>query len=159
VTNGEQLVYGGLGPPMEVTHPLRVDLWHEITTRTNLVYYDWEIAGLRCEQWVYIAQYARFVSKKAQIPFVSPSQVWFKAVEPRLGSCLTEVLRESDSRFSFVRQSDIGLTGVELQTLADWFESPDFPIGLNTFHGPTPGEDGVTPQTPPGALAPTPPGK
>ena len=159
VTNDEQFVYGGLGPPMEADHPLRTDLWHEIMARTNLVYYDWEIAGLRCEQWVYIAQYARFVSKKTQIPFKSNSQVWFKAVEPRLGSCLTEILRESDSRFSFVRQSSVGFTGVELQTLADWLESPDFPIGLNTFRGPPPAEDGITPQTPPEAPAPTPPAK
>ena len=151
-TNGNEFVHAGLGPPTTADVPLPADLLPELLGRTNLVCYDWEITGLRCEQWLYMGQYFRFVSKMPQLPFESASLAWLKAIEPKLGNSLTEITRTGSSQLSLVRQSGIGLTGIELHLLADWLESPRFPIGLNTLLAPPP--DAL--EQPPAAATPPP---
>jgi hypothetical protein len=131
-TGGEDFAFAGLGPWSAAETRLPSDILHELLGRTNLVYYGWETTGLRSEQWIYIAQYFRFVSIKAQLPPDGICLAWIRAIEPKLGNTLTEVVRTGPGRLSFVRQSSLGLTGVELQLLTDWLESPQFPIGLNT---------------------------
>ena len=106
---------------------------------TNLVAYDWELTGPRLEQWLYVGQLLRFALYKAQIPPKSASFAWLSALETRLGNCGTVVTRTGPDQLSFLRNSGIGLNSAELDLLADWLESPQFPRGLHTFLGkPTP---------------------
>ncbi len=125
--------YAGTLPAPGPAPPLPPRLFEEAFARTNLVYYDWERTGPRMETWLYISQLARLVSRKAQLPTQSASVAWYKAVTPRLADSVTSVTRTKPDQFVFVRKSTLGFTGVEMQFLADWLESPQFPRGLHTF--------------------------
>ncbi len=131
----QNFVFGGGMPgtqasPMSLK-PLQADL-----SVTNLVYRDWETTGLRTGQWIYMGQFARFVLHRAQLPVNSPGLLWLKAIPPKLGDSMTDITRTGPNQLSFTRTSSIGLTGVELNLLADWLESPQFPCGLHTFDAP-----------------------
>jgi hypothetical protein len=60
------------------------------------------------------------------------------ALSPHLGNSTTEVHLASPTQLSFVRTSTVGFTGFELEFVADWLESPDFPRGLHTLNAPAP---------------------
>ncbi len=130
-TNGHEYVFGG-GFPDSVMYSIPAQRL-DVLNQTNLVLYGWELTGDRTAQWLYMGQFARFVSLRPQLPFESPSVLWLKAAGPKLGETVTRITYPEADQLSFVRRSTIGLTGIELQLLADWFESPDFPVGLNTF--------------------------
>jgi hypothetical protein len=135
---GGGFAYGGLGPESSLTNAPPESLIQEITAHTNLFYYDWEITGSRVEAAIYNSQALRLIAQKAQIPANSVSMVWLKTVSSKLGNCGTEITATDPTRLSFVRKSGFGLTGTELQLLADWLESPSFPRGLYTFVAPSP---------------------
>ncbi|MFO1477017.1 MAG: hypothetical protein U1F98_10250 [Verrucomicrobiota bacterium] len=130
-TNGNY-IFGGLLPHFP-GEELPLATLKELLSQTNLVYHGWESTSVRCEQWIYIAQFMRFVSKHAQIPDKSVSMEWLKAVAPKLGTSVTQVALSAPDQLSFNRKSNIGLTAIELQFLADWLESPRFPVGLNSL--------------------------
>jgi hypothetical protein len=60
---------------------------------------------------------------------------WLLALETRLGNCVTIVTRTGPAQLTLRRGSSLGFTAAELDWLADWLESPQFPRGLNTFLG------------------------
>ncbi len=105
-------------------------LFDRISAPTNLVYYDWELTGSRIEPCLYLGQAARVVSHHVQLPLESASLEWLRAIEPRLGPCTTTITATGPNQLSFFRKSTVGFTGAELQLLADWLESPQFPSGL-----------------------------
>lgn len=125
-------IFAGFQPEQNVI-PLSNESLGSLLAKTNLVCHQWEITGLRAEHWLYIGQFIRLVSGRAQLPFQSQSLLWLKAVAPKLGTTITDITRLSARRVSFVRRSNIGLSAVELQLLADWLESPEFPRGLHTL--------------------------
>jgi len=133
--SNRNFVVGGGGPNPGADPSSLVSL-PGVLNRTNLVYHDWEITGVRVEQWVYMGQFARLVSHKAQLPSGSPGAPWLKAIAPKLGVSVTEITRTGANRLSFTRKSSVGFTGIELNLLADWLESPQFPYGLHTFTAP-----------------------
>ena len=51
----------------------------------------------------------------------------------------THVTETAPDQLSFTRRSSIGFTAVELNLLADWLESPQFPVGLHTLLAPPDG--------------------
>jgi hypothetical protein len=71
------------------------------------------------------------------LPAEGAAMPWLVTNVQRFGSCVTTITRNDPARFSFVRRSSVGFTAIELHLLADWLESPDFPVGLNTFRGQT----------------------
>ena len=102
-------------------------------SRTNTVYYDWEITSPRIESWFYLGQTLRITLHKAQLP-ASPALDWLQANTNTLGNCVTAAAQSGPDQISFIRgSSGVGLTAFELHLLADWLASPDFPAGLNTF--------------------------
>jgi hypothetical protein len=107
---------------------------------TNLVYYDWETSSNRIEQWMFMGQFIRWVCNRAQVE--DPvSLLWLMAPKPAVGPSTTEVILSSPSRLSFRRESTLGLTGIELNVLIDWINSPRFPVGIySVLAGPAPGE-------------------
>ncbi len=128
---GGDFVLGGLlhqGPGTNSLAPLM--LFQEITRRTNLVAYDWELTGPRLDTWLHIGQLIRLISFRDRLRPESASAKWFKEAAPRLGNCATAVTRTAPDELSFVRRSAIGFTSIELHLLADWLESPNFPHGF-----------------------------
>jgi hypothetical protein len=117
------------------TNPPPAELFQAIAGRTNVVMYDWELTGPRIEQWLYFGQFLRYVLHKAQIPAKSASFAWLTVMSHRLGNSGTTLTRTGPNRLTFGRTSGIGLTSAEMDWLADWLESPQFPRGLNTFVG------------------------
>ena len=62
--------------------------------------------------------------------------MWLKHVEPILGGSATVVTQTGAEQLTFTRNSTVGFTALELHLLADWLESPQFPLGLHTFIAP-----------------------
>jgi len=129
--NGRAYMYAGTFPMGDV-YPIAASTL-DVLNPTNLLYYDWEMTSVRAEQWLYIGQFARLVTQKAQLPLDSTSVCWLKAAAPKLRNSLTLGTITGPSQLSFVRKSTLGLTGVELQLLCDWLESPAFPRGFHTM--------------------------
>jgi hypothetical protein len=114
------------------------ELLDALVSRTNLLCYDWEITQHRLDHALYITQLARFLAHKAQLSKDSQSLLWLKAVGPKLGNCITLLSEVDPTHLSFVRRSSFGCNSFEFSLLSDWFESPQFPIGLHTFTAPAP---------------------
>jgi hypothetical protein len=135
------VVFGGLLPDTTpgtntqdnlYQRPSRSRLFDQMSAPTNLVYYDWELAGTRIEPCLYLGQVSRVVSRHPELPLESASLKWLRAIEPRLGDCTTMITCAGTNQLSFVRKSTVGFTGAELQLLAEWLESPQFPRGLHS---------------------------
>src|SRR5262249_34991515 len=99
----------------------------QVTSRTNLVYYDWEITQGRLAQWSVMAQTVAVATGNPQLRTNSASQLWLLKVAPHLGNTVTEVVADSSAQWSFVRRSHLGLTGFEINGLTRWLESTNFP--------------------------------
>ncbi|MGA9777570.1 MAG: hypothetical protein ACLPRE_15665 [Limisphaerales bacterium] len=138
ITNDHQnFVYAG-GFPNPSAYPISGQWLEESLGGTNLVYYDSEETGTRVGQWIYMGQFARYVSQHAQLSAQSPAVLWLKAISPKLSYTVTHVTETAPDQLSFTRRSSIGFTAVELNLLADWLESPQFPVGLHTLLAPPP---------------------
>ena len=133
--SGGDFVFGGLLPNPATNRPAPAELFRVVLGTTNLVAYDCELTGERLDEWLDFGQLFRFALHLAQIPPPSASFAWLRALEPKLGSSVTAVRRTGLAQLSFTRNSTLGLTAAELDWLADWLESPQFPHGLNTFLG------------------------
>jgi disulfide bond formation protein DsbB len=147
-------ISGGLFPVGGTNTPLPPEMLLELSTRTNLALYDWEITGLRIAQWLYLGQSLRLVFQKSQFPAQSAGLAWLKAVGPKLGPSGTEVTLTGSSQLSAKRKSSVGFTAVELHLLVDWLESPSFPRGLYSLTAPPAGAGQMPEGAPPAAPAP-----
>lgn len=133
-----EFIMGSVGASPFTNRPAPTSLFEQFISRTNVVAYDWEVTGARIEPDLYTIQLLRLLFQKAQIPTDSTSMAWLQALETRLSNCATVAALTRSDTLSFVRRSSLGFTAVELQFLADWLESPDFPRGLTTFVAPAP---------------------
>lgn len=135
-----QFVFGGfLFSSSSTNPPMPPELLSGLMMITNLVLYDREIPDIRLQQWLYMGQFLRLVSNKQQMPPDSTGLLWLRALKGKIPSdCVTEVTQVAPDRLALERRSSIGFTGFELQLLADWLESPNFPFGLHTFSAPPP---------------------
>lgn len=131
-SGGNSFVLGGIQPLAGTNVPLPADLI-QILAQTNLVAYDWDITGMRVEQWVYLSQVCRLLTQRAQIPGYSASWSWLRKQAPLLGNCAATITRTGPSQLGFRRRSTVGFSAVELILLADWLESPRFPDGFYTL--------------------------
>jgi hypothetical protein len=128
---GSDYVLGGLVRQGPGKNPLAPPaLFHEVTRRTNLVAYDWELTGPRLDAWLHTSQQFRMLLFRDQLLPDSAAVKAFLGAAPRLGNCVTAVTLTAPDQLSFVRRSAIGFTSVELNLLADWLESPQFPRGF-----------------------------
>ena len=99
----------------------------------NLVAYDWEVTGPRSEQLHYIGQFFRMVSFREQMGPELASRSWLKVASLGLGNSGTTLTLTAPNQLTLIRKSAIGLSAIELHLLADWLESPWFPLGLHSF--------------------------
>ena len=136
-TNGNWVV-GTLVPLLKNGRVVPPELTSAVSDRTNLVSYQWELTGVKVEQLTYVSQLIRLISQRAQIPPNSASFQWLKSAEPKLGNCVTIATSEDPKHVTVIRRSSAGFSAVELHTLADWLESPHFPVGLHSGLEPRP---------------------
>lgn len=109
------------------TNAAPAELFAQVTSRTNLLYYDWEITQPRLIQ---LWDLNPVVSITSTIPPLSTNMTagrWLLEIAPKLGNTTTEVTVGDARELNLVRKSHIGLNGVELMALATWLESPRFP--------------------------------
>jgi hypothetical protein len=138
-TSGEGFAVMGVGSkPTGDGTPAPPELFAQLITRPNLVYYDWELTQAKLAHWVYLGQTARLAFVLPQMPSDCAAFAFLLAVAPKLGNTGTEIIQDGPDRLSFVRNSQSGFTGVELHLLADWLESPAFPRGLHSLLAPKP---------------------
>jgi hypothetical protein len=132
-------VVAGLMPTESKQAPPPPELFAEITGRTNLVYYDWEITGARLEDWRMTGTFYRMVAGYQSPPASSLAQRWLNdpAVTGLLGNTVTEVTRVSPTELRVVRASAAGFTGLELFNLAQWLDDPAFPRRSEPARSPT----------------------
>jgi hypothetical protein len=138
---------GGIFPKLEYKDPLPADLVGEVTSRTNLVCYDWEITGARVIQWRALSQLALIMADKPITTTDTPAQKWIDAVKKKLGNCGTVATLTAPDELTVLRNSTIGLTGVELTALAYWLDAPGFPLDA-TYYDETKALTGSTGKAP-----------
>jgi len=127
-TNGiGDYITGGLFPAMPGSNPPPVELLSQLSARTNLVYYDWEITQGRLAQWHVMSQTMSVIATRPQLATNSNSLQWELKVAPSLGNTITEIVADSPTQWSLTRKSHLGLTGCEIVALTRWLESKDFP--------------------------------
>jgi hypothetical protein len=121
------------------TNAVPAELIAQVDHRTNLVYYDWELTGPRLQQWRMLSELLPLFPKmsarshgpanktaSANKPTTSKRNAlivqerWFTAVAPLLGNTATEITRTGPNELTFVRKSQLGLTGLELVLLGHW---------------------------------------
>ncbi len=124
----------GIFPAAPSNQPLPPELLAQLTSRTNLVYYDWEITGDRLRQWRQLDLVLSMLTpdKLPQLPGLTAGPKWLAALSPLdektlLGNSVTEIFATTPQDFTLRRTSHLGLTGFELVALVKWLESPGFP--------------------------------
>jgi hypothetical protein len=132
-TNSEpNFLIAGWGTSNSTNMPPPEWLFAELEGRRNLVFYDREMTGGRMAAWFYLAQGLRVMLWKAQLPFDSPSIEWLASPGKMFGPAVTRVTKSGPNQLVLERYSSVGLNSFEMQFLADWLESPSFPLGLHT---------------------------
>jgi len=128
---GTSFVYGGLFPAVPRTEPVPGELLAQFAPRTNVIFYDWEITQARLNQWRMMVQLFAVIARKPQFTTNTAALPWLMGVEKHLGNSVTEITVSSPREWTVTRKSHLGLTAVELVTLARWLESVEFPrLGL-----------------------------
>ncbi len=147
---GARFLFAGLAPDRLTNRPAPAGLFQYLQNNPKLVAYDWESTRPCMEGWTQMGQLARHMLCRARMTYTA-GLAWLTALSPKLGNSITSVELSGPARLSLVRTSTVGFTGAELQLLADWLESPNFPRGLHTLDAPAP------PPPNPGTNAPAPP--
>lgn len=125
---GDFLVAGIFPLESDVKTPAPPELFEQVESRTNLVYYDWEITAIRTAQWQNTFQVFSMLTSEMRYNTKAPGQQWLTEVSPHLGNSVTEIGVSSPRELTFVRSSHIGLTSVELVNLMEWVDEKRFPL-------------------------------
>lgn len=127
--DGQQdFLVAGMFPPIPGTNPPPPELLSQINGRKNLVYYDWEITQERLVHARPLNQLLDIVNRRQFPRTNAPGQKWLRVVGPLLGNTVTEITSSAPKELSLVRNSHIGFTGAELESLARWLDAPGFPL-------------------------------
>lgn len=137
-SDGEYLVFGMSRSAPKTPEGVPAELLERLGSRTNLVYYNWEMTEARLYHWLFLGQTGRFLADYPQIPPYSATIGFLTNSASKLTAAVTEIAQVGPGQLSVARRSSLGLTSAEMQLLADWLESPTFPHGLYTFVTPKP---------------------
>jgi hypothetical protein len=96
-------------------------------SRSNLVYYHWEITPERLNELPQMSQLALMLTRHRQLNGQSVAAKWLDRAGPALGSTVTEVMQTAPNELAFKRTAPGGLTAIELLLFANWLEAPQFP--------------------------------
>jgi hypothetical protein len=130
--SGKNFVVAGFSPLSAPSEPASGRLFQPVQDGSNLVYYHWESTGMQIQQLTYLIQFIRLLAGRPQLPAESPSGHWLNSMGAKLQASSTSIVHDDPRKFSFSRSSTVPFNALELQLLADWFESPDFPRGLHS---------------------------
>ena len=125
-------VFGGFAANTSTNNPPPAETLAALLNTPNLVYYDRENTGPRVESWLYVSQLFRIVLRHAQISPDSASLNWIKAILQKISPTTTMLVKTGSSELALHRESQMGLTSLELHVLVDWLESPTLPCGFHT---------------------------
>jgi hypothetical protein len=133
----QDFLLGGLYPlAVGDPRPPPAEFLRAVLGTPDLVYYQAEHTGPRLEDDLFITQMFQVIFQKNKLPPAAAAARWLKQIEPLLGDSATAVTRTGTRQLTLARNSTTGLTALELNLLADWLESPQFPRGLHTFLAP-----------------------
>ena len=133
-TDADGWLFAGLLPDTNtVVTPPSDGLMADVLSRPDLVYYDWEVTGMRLKPCLQLGQTARQIARQPQMPMDSASLSWLAVLIPRLGTSATTINLTAPDQLEFYRRATLGFTAPELHLLADWLESPQFPSGLHSI--------------------------
>ncbi len=142
-----QFIFAGLFPPPPSREAPPRELIEQVSSRTNLVYYDWEITQHRLGHWQMLSKMLPLLAPK-RYP-IAPELIaqaktnqtvrtelsqrilherWQSKVAPFLGNTITEVTLVAPNEIEMIRRSHIGFTGFELLYLSNWLNDPRFPL-------------------------------
>jgi hypothetical protein len=113
-------------PPL--TNPPPPELFAEIQSKRNLVYYDWEMSQIRLFHANVLFQLYDIVNNRRPFDTNVVAQRWINSLGPSLGNTITEATMVSAKDIAIIRKSYVGLTAFELVTLARWINSKGFPF-------------------------------
>jgi hypothetical protein len=156
-SNGDFL-FAEVFPNTPRSKPLPPELFAQLS-RTNLVYYDWEISGERLKLLPQLTQLALMFTRHKQLNAQSAAGKWLNCIRPTLGVAVTEVTQTAPNELSFMRKASGGLTAIEFTALANWLEATNFPgcdlrlppPARHLKGRPHPQTPGTPPAQPPGA--------
>jgi len=111
---------GGSAPP---------ELFAQLSGRTNLVYYHWELTQPRLDDWQQLDVMYTIIGGFMPPPSNSVARAWMRDtnVTSQLGNSVTELTAASPTQLKAVRNSAVGLTAFELFRTALWIEGERFP--------------------------------
>jgi len=130
-------------PPHRIAPP--DELFAQFTTRTNLVYYDWEYTGIRLQQWRPLSVILPILrgtvhpkenktathkapattaakGKKPNIRVLPARERWLTDIVPLLNDTVTEAVLTGPNELTISRNSHLGFTGLELVALSYWLD-------------------------------------
>ena len=136
--NGGEFLLGGSFPLVASTNYPPAELFGRVSSRSDLVFYDWEITEQRLAQWHIMSQILPFFPRQVLpsasagaannfIPPTVPERKWLAAVAPFLGNTITEATFKAPNELNVVRKSHMGLNSLEIIVLAHWLAHPGFP--------------------------------
>ena len=98
--------------------------------RTNLAYYDWEITETRVRSWSRIVQSSLIGFFRESPSTNAPVQALMECLGEKglLGNSVTEITVTGPSELTLMRQSHVGLTGLEIVSGLRWVDSARFPF-------------------------------
>jgi len=100
------------------------ELARELTSRTNLVYYDWELGFGRLPQYHPINQAIAIATDKPLPTLDAPASKWLQAAQTNLQNSVTEVTKTAPRELTLVRRSDVGMSALELFEFVQWIAGP-----------------------------------
>jgi hypothetical protein len=135
--DGSLFLVSGLFQNLYTKRPAPAGLFQYLQARPNLVAYDWENTSGCLESWMQPLQLIRHLLCLPRMTYIA-GNAWLVALTPRLTNSITAVELASPTQLSLARVSTVGFTGAELQVLAEWLESLEFPRSLHSFTAPPP---------------------
>ncbi len=122
-----KFLIAGLFPAVERQVQPPAALFQQVTSRPDVVLYDWEITETRIPQWISILQLPSIVLYRPPRTAPHPAATWLNTVKTNLGNTITEATIKSPREIDVVRKSHVGLNALELVLLTRWMDSADFP--------------------------------
>ncbi|HTI73133.1 MAG TPA: hypothetical protein VMF06_24375 [Candidatus Limnocylindria bacterium] len=120
---GKRFSILAFAPPPRSNSPPAPELLVELK-KPGTVYYDWEITSENAEHWGGLL--SSFDAIRTLIPpgSKSPGQQWLWGCSTNLGNTITRVTQTTPGEFDLVRNSDSGLSAMELVLFSRWVDPP-----------------------------------
>jgi hypothetical protein len=127
--HGQQFLLSTLFPLSPVGKPAPDQLLKQIIGRTNLVYFDREVTGPRLQEWRMLGDilFHRLGVRPREIGIAKGFEAkWLDGLRPLAGNTSTEITRVAPNELLAVRNSPVGLTGIEIYLFSEWLSAAGY---------------------------------